>query len=157
MPSRIQRAGRGLFVVAASKDDIFKGFQKNDIVTAYLGETLSEDEINARYSEDVTAPYTITNDSVEPHVYLDAACRRGVAAFANHGGVFSNSQYIVLGGQMVLQALRFIKVGEEVTADYGSTYQLTEEGVSNRTARRSRRKLAIKPIKRHTRRQSRRN
>ena len=92
---------RGLFACGKGfKDNVI--FKKDDIIIPYVGEKTTEEKINKEYDQknqqyEHTVPYGIHKTKNGKTVF-DAACVRGVAAFANkgerkRGGVYANAKF----------------------------------------------------------------
>lgn len=146
--SRIPVAGKGLFAM--------KLFKKGDIIAKYNGELVSEAVLDKRYG-DFTAPYGMQIGNK----FVDSACQRYVAAYANH--MFSNNKTILnppdpnrgpsdnrkrsyvgkvnirveeLNGDAYFVATQNIYPGQEIYINYGNDYQFGEAGVSTGTRKK---------------------
>jgi ribonuclease HI/exonuclease III len=115
-PSPIPDAGLGLFAT--------REFAPGSHLTSYLGEILSKEQLEARYGDDsFTAPYAV---SVSTNIFIDAACFRGIGAYANgaRNGLRSNARFCVhpASRSARLVATRRIRSGDEIIAAYGPGY-----------------------------------
>lgn len=110
-PSIFPEYGYGLFTL--------RRIDKNTLICEYLGEEVTEDEIDKRYGEDNTAPYAmyVTNTNE----YLDSACKRGIASWVNHTDDPKKANaYVDRDGDLISK--RTIYPGEEIFIDYGGQY-----------------------------------
>lgn len=134
--SAIKRAGLGLFACKAKKTDPDIIFKKGDSFACYIGEVTTKEKIDRKYGMS-TAPYSIDTDVMRQsdQIIIDAACKRGYAAYINHADDESaNSQFIthvyndgVKDPLVYVQALRDIRHEEEIFASYGQEYKLDEK------------------------------
>lgn len=134
LQSNIAGAGKGLFAMLPNTDDRVLVFAEGDTIVDYRGETVTEAELDRRYSADRTAPYAICS----PTRCKDAACDRGVAAFANHAPASrANAKFIPneSGNKIYLVATKNIYNKSEIKVDYGATYRLNEPGSGHDTRR----------------------
>ena len=110
-------------------------FKKGDLIARYIGERMTQEALNTRYpGSECTAPYAMTGMRVGGKAnsknVADAACKRGVAAFANKptAGLRPNaklSDYIRSKKLILtLKATRDIYEGEEILCSYGTGYKL---------------------------------
>jgi hypothetical protein len=113
-------------------------FRKGDVLTPYIGELLSQEELDDRYEEDEVAPYV---DTVEvgmngDDMYVDGACMRGVASLANDaipgsmctGKCKTNARFWSGDGNYpILEAIRSIRDGDEIFVEYGLKYWTGEQ------------------------------
>jgi len=117
----------GLFACA----DIKKG----QIIIPYFGEQLTQNQVEARYPGNNTAPYGVSvhGGGTKNIKVVDAACFQGMAGLANRG---KSSGPAALKNNARLQntstsfprlvATKRIKAGSEIFASYGQgNYQLT--------------------------------
>ena len=129
---------RGLFACAspsAAPGSIV--FRIRDPIVTYAGEMLTPAQLDARYpGVDETAPYVEAADNVNVPggtEFVDSACMRGVGAYANdarngsqcyQNGACQNNARLWSGGGIYprLVALRSIRDGQEIFADYGAPY-----------------------------------
>ena len=139
---------RGLFACDARKDPTDVIFNTNDRIVTYIGEVLSPEQLDARYTgQDETAPYTEevaptrvvkrkgrrVTQNLKPK-YIDGACMRGVAALANDAALpgsacalndpcENNARFVSVDQNYpILVALRPIFNGEEIFVAYGDSY-----------------------------------
>jgi hypothetical protein len=114
-PSGMAGAGKGLF--AESRDHLEHEwvFRPGDKIVKYYGDVLTEEQVDHRYGEG-TAPYAWT---VGQNV-VDAACRRGIAAFANHKPQSRANAKLAKNGYLV--ATKNIKNGSEIFVSYGRDF-----------------------------------
>ena len=116
--------GMGMFAL--------KSFDKGELVVPYIGENISDDELDRRYGDDV-APYAI---KLENGRTLDAACARGLGSYANDYRTdpkdhrknkaamnveLSDERSTELGGVWI-KAIKKIAPGQEMLVDYGKEY-----------------------------------
>jgi SET domain-containing protein len=124
--SSIPEAGKGLYALNPSKSGNAIIFKKDDLIVKYEGEILSVKQLDKRYN-DYTAPYTL---QIKRNRYSDAACFRGVASLANTNAKSKiNAKFYREGDDAFLYAVKPIRNGEEIFADYGSEYILNEPNV----------------------------
>jgi SET domain-containing protein len=114
-PSTIPNAGLGLFAC--------KYFNRDDIIAPYNGELLTKQELNDRYgrTDGDYAPYGLR---MSENKFMDCACERGVASYANANPNNNNAKFAVdnTRNTVNLRATRPIRVGEEIFVYYGNTY-----------------------------------
>jgi SET domain-containing protein len=112
-PSRIPKAGLGLFAVRA--------FKKGQNIVEYCGEKMSTADYDAKYASDAMGAYGIELDG--DYVLDASATSSGVARYAcdYHGSNKRgpNAQYESDGERVWIVALRDIKPGDEIYTDYG--------------------------------------
>ena len=116
--------GMGLFAL--------KPFDKDELVVPYIGEYISDDELNRRYGKDA-APYAI---DIEDGQTLDSACTRGLGSYANDYRTdpkdpkknkaamnveLSDERSTEFGGVWI-KATKKIAPGQEMLVDYGKDY-----------------------------------
>ena len=121
---RPSRHGMGMFAL--------KSFDKDELVAPYIGEKISDNELDKRYGDDV-APYAINIGGGQT---LDAACTRGLGSYANDyrtdpkdhkknkasmNAELSDETSTEFGGVWV-KAIKKIAPGQEVLVDYGKEY-----------------------------------
>jgi hypothetical protein len=109
-----------------------KSFEKDELVVPYIGEYVSDDELDKRYGDD-NAPYAI---NVGGGQTLDSACTRGLGSYANDyrtdpkhprknkaamNAELSDERSTEFGGVWV-KAIKKIAPGQEVLVDYGKEY-----------------------------------
>ncbi len=131
--STIANAGKGLFAIDKSKRPNAVIFHQNAIICEYNGEIIDKNELIHRYNHH-TAPYGIR---INRNRFEDGALMRGVAGLANHksfencNAVFrpfkANGKYF-----MRLVAVKPIRSGDEIFADYGDDY-IFDDGCSYKT------------------------
>lgn len=131
--SKIRGAGKGVFAEDPSKGPNAVVFHEDDVIIEYGGDIIDKAELDRRYG-DYTAPYGIVL-SRNAGIYEDAACRRGAGAIVNQSNR-ANGNNVRLSkrhrnGQFyaAIVAIRDIKNGRELYADYGDEYDMGEEGV----------------------------
>ena len=105
-------------------------FRRGAEIVPYVGEFLSEKELDARYAEEATAPYAL---QVEKR-FVDAACARGVGSAANHSRK-PNAEYQERGARQfpIIVALRPIRNYEEIFVDYGDQYEMNSSSSTSNT------------------------
>jgi hypothetical protein len=121
---RPSKHGMGMFAV--------QSFDKNELIAPYIGENISDDELDRRYGDNV-APYAI---ALEGFQTLDAACTRGLGSYVNDyrtdrkdpnknraaiNAELSDETSSEHGGVWV-KAIKKIAPGQEVLVDYGKEY-----------------------------------
>lgn len=119
-PSGLAGAGKGLFVNSREHGENEWVFAPGDKIVKYYGDELTEAQVDQRYGEDGTAPYAWT---VGAHV-VDAACRRGIASFANHKPQSRANAKLAKNGYIV--ATKNIKNGSEIFVSYGREFILND-------------------------------
>ena len=122
-PSTIANTGKGLFAIDKTKRPNAVLFHQNAVICEYNGEIIDRNELNQRYNYH-TAPYAIR---IHRNRFEDGALQRGIAGLANHktvencNAVFrpfkANGKY-----HMRLVAIKPIRNGDEIFADYGDDY-----------------------------------
>ncbi len=108
-PSTIPNTGTGLFAL--------KPFRTGDVIAPYIAETLSKDQVDQYYGEDVAA-YTY---KLNQKKYLDAACVRGTASYSNTNPHHQNAKIVGnnRNGTAQIVATKTIATGEEIFTAYG--------------------------------------
>ena len=101
------------------------------ILIAYLGQVLTEAEVDARYGDDADDPHTFLFGCGN-HRYVDASVGGNAARFINHS-CDPNCETELSDGTIWIRAIRNIQPGAELTYDYALEI---ERGASR--ARRSR-------------------
>lgn len=130
---------RGLFACNAKTPGRVV-FKNGDIITPYVGEVVSADELEERYPGNDVAPYAedmevdvgMDGDERDELGFVDGACVRGVASLANdalNGRCMRNGVRLVCrtnarfwsggGNYPELKATRGIRDGEEIFVAYG--------------------------------------
>lgn len=125
--SRVAGAGKGLFAWGPHGALVFK--TGATVVAEYRGEVVSTEELTSRYGFK-TAPYAI---QLTDSTIIDSACKRGIAAIANHKP--RSRANAILSGTGRIRASRNIYAGDEIYVSYGANYRLHEAGVSHRTSK----------------------
>ena len=135
--SRIAEAGKGLFATKSrsinpnpqrTAENLV--FRRDEKIIEYVGDRIDGDEMANRYGNQ-TAPYSL--ETKKDHI-VDAACKRGAAAFANHkpfaqaNARFSRSP----DGKIWIRATKHIYDGDEIYLYYGSSYKFSD-GSKHRT------------------------
>jgi hypothetical protein len=126
--STIPNAGKGLFAIDKSKRSNAVIFQQNAIICEYYGEMINLQTLNHRYNYH-NAPYAIR---INKNRYEDAAIERGVASLANHQNYLQGGNAVFRPFKrnielfMRLVAVKPIRNGEEIFADYGSDYDFDD-------------------------------
>jgi hypothetical protein len=132
-PSTISNAGKGLFAIDTSKRPNAVIFNQNAIICDYNGEIIDRNELIHRYNYH-TAPYGIR---INKNRFEDGALMRGIAGLANHKS-FENCNAVFrpfkANGKfyMRLIAVKPIRNGDEIFADYGDDY-IFDDGSSYKT------------------------
>ena len=132
----IKKATHGLGLFAhdpKAKNENHVCFKHGDKVCPYLGERVSKDRIDKKYGSG--KPYTLQVSTRGSKQHIDAACYRGYGGYANHApGDEANVEYDCRDpSKPVLRAFSNIRHGEEILADYGSSYW-SVESAETRTA-----------------------
>jgi hypothetical protein len=115
-PSTMQGAGKGLFVQSREHEHHEWVFRPGDKIVKYYGDVITEEQADHRYGEG-TAPY---GWEVGQGRVVDAACRRGIAAFANHKPQSRANAKLAKNGYLV--ATKHIKNGSEIFVSYGRDF-----------------------------------
>lgn len=141
LQSNIAGAGKGLFAMLPREEGRVVVFEEGDTIVEYNGETVSQAELDRRYTDDLTAPYALCS----PTRCKDAACNRSVGAFANHAaGNRANATFLpnASGSKIYLVATKDIYNKTEIKVDYGPEYRLREprSGHETRRGKRSRKR-----------------
>ena len=136
--STLPHGGLGLFAYNGTNNDaiVFSapkktkyGQRPGDFIIEYTGETLPRQEIDRRYGN-YTAPY---GADINKQFVTDAACLRSSGSIANHmSHSKANARLISNRTSIRLEATKNIRNGSEIFIDYGSEYQLGDEGVEYR-------------------------
>ena len=142
-PSGLVPGQLGLF--AASSDHGARGvvFRPGQRVIEYIGEDISETELHRRYgaTDAYVAPYAVCTSK---NRYMDGACVRGAAAFANgaaraSGGGANAVMYItpanssVDARKLMLRATKRVRNGDEIICVYGTEYFRDDDASHHRT------------------------
>lgn len=144
--SDIAGAGRGLFAY----DPAFEGkregvFKRGDvIISGYLGETISREEVNRRYGVDGTGTYAMQTD--DPDTYVDGACVRGLMTMANAPlrGREGNAKFQTNEeDEIELKALKSIRHDEEILVDYGKDYDWDPPNQTKTWRSKAKRKIPV--------------
>ena len=132
--STIANAGKGLFAIDKSKRPNAVIFHQNAVICEYNGEIIDKNELIHRYNYH-TAPYAIR---INRNRFEDGALMRGVAGLANHKS-FENCNAVFRPFKaygkfyMRLVAIKPIRNGDEIFADYGDDY-IFDDGSSYKTS-----------------------
>jgi len=113
---------RTLFEVRPSSVHGFGGFAVRRIprgtrIAEYVGERLTEAEVDARYSDDRPDPGHTFLFHLGGDAYIDASHQGNESRFINHS-CDPNCESDVVDGRVYIIALRDIEPGEELTYDY---------------------------------------
>jgi uncharacterized protein len=109
-PYRVGRCATGLGLFATAE------IAKGAFIIEYKGRRLSTaraarlEARGARYLYEIDRRWTV-----------DGSSRRNVARYANHS-CRPNAESDVVGGKVILRAIKTIKPGDEITYDYGEEY-----------------------------------
>jgi SET domain-containing protein len=110
-PFRVGRSGTGLGLFA------IESIEKRTIIIEYRGRRIPTTEARkyerrhaSKYMFEINARWTI-----------DGSSRRNVARYANHS-CGPNAESALVAGKLVLRAIKAIRIGEEITFDYGREY-----------------------------------
>lgn len=116
----------GLFVCDMKKFQNTIIFKTGDIITSYIGEIISNAELQNRYPGKETAPYTL---QISKTRFLDSACIRSVGSLANaclptNKNCKLNAKLVIgsHGNYPHLKASKNIRNGDEIFISYGRTY-----------------------------------
>ena len=128
--SSVINGGLGLFVSNGHT------YNKGDKIVEYVGEILTKDEIDRRYS-DSTAPYTLMDGTGK---YIDSACFRGIASMANAPDKTheKNADFVDVDDVVMIVATKKIVDGDEIFVDYGDEYLINDETETFKTIYRQR-------------------
>jgi hypothetical protein len=131
-PSLIHGAGKGVFVIDKTQPDNAIIFRADDNICQYLGQIINRDTLIARYDYK-TAPYGI---QLKEDEYMDGALKRGIGTLLNHRNN-PNCRFSVnfraTPNTVNIKAMRNIKNGEELYANYGTRYHFNEDDVEYTT------------------------
>lgn len=149
--STVAGAGKGLFCKLTSRERKRRSggrartarlvvFRRGNVIVPYHGQLINERELVNRYDEksidgtrvvtEYTAPYAAR---LNRRQVVDAACKRGAGALANHKrGRQANAtlETSADGRSIVLVATKNIYDGDEIFVDYGRNYRLDENVVA---------------------------
>ena len=123
--STIKGAGKGLFALDKSRARGALIFRKRQYIIDYIGEQITQQELDNRYGRDNVAPYALCDSNSSKDKCIDSACVRGIASMINHNvGKNSNVMFTSSprGGQFRVIATKNIYNGEEIFVNYGSEY-----------------------------------
>ena len=100
--------------------------RKGTRVIEYLGDRISHEEADARYSakgqdDGHTFLFVVDEDTV-----IDAGVGGNDARFINHSCA-PNCDTVIEGGRIYIEALRDIDPGEELGYEYGLTWETTDD------------------------------
>ena len=102
------RTGLGLFATAT--------IEKGAFIVAYMGRRIS----HAR-AEQLEAQGSRYMFEIDSRWTIDGSSRRNFARYANHS-CRPNAESDLVGGKLILRAIKNIAPGEEITYDYGEEY-----------------------------------
>ena len=140
-PSGIPGAGNGVFVrlPKPKQNDrpvravqvIYDGTPANPgpPIVDYTGQRIDSATLQARYG-DYTAPYGLEVKRTNPKIFVDSATRRGIGSLINHPPNGRAPNVILYDGThhngytSTIRAIRPIRVGDELLADYGQDYRM---------------------------------
>ena len=111
--STIPGAGWGLFAL--------KLFKKNDKIASYEGRKMTQYQIDEMYgkTKNDLAPYTVKQSRDK---FLDGACSRPLAGFANNKPKHNNATLAVTSRTVNLKATKKIEPSKEIFTGYGRHY-----------------------------------
>ncbi len=113
--STIPEAGKGLFTLRPIKKDAK--------IAEYTGRVLTKSQIDSLYGHDESdlAPYSF---KLSRDLYLDSACSRSIAAFANDSPSHNNAKLSInhVNNKVFLRATQDIAANEEIFTSYGAKY-----------------------------------
>jgi hypothetical protein len=126
--STIPGAGKGLFAMQDKTTPVHANrlqnpilFRKDEKILTFYGEFIDQQELNRRYQLK-NAPYVVR---LNPHTFVDSACKRGLAALANHTPQSrSNARISRNHHNPLLMADKVIRHGDEITCNYGNGYNM---------------------------------
>ena len=124
--STISNAGLGVFTT--------KPFAANEIITPYVGETVTKAQKEEQYGDNV-APYTL---QLSENKFIDSACKRGTGSFVNTNPGHNNARLIYHHSYATVRATRPIPAGKEIFVTYGPQYKSLirpKPGVAFKTTR----------------------
>ena len=111
-----------LFEVRPSPVHGFGGFALREIragtrIVEYVGERLTEAEVDARYADEGPDPWHTFLFHVGGDAYIDASHQGNDSRFINHS-CDPNCETEVIDGRVYITAIRDISPGAELTYDY---------------------------------------
>lgn len=113
--------GSGIFAREASTSDEII-FAKGHMIAKYNGEFMDNDYYGDRYDDIYPhGPYAMYFNHTHT---IDSACMRGVAALINHKKKRrgANAKFSIRKNGVFVVAIKDIRAGEEIYADYGPNY-----------------------------------
>ena len=132
--SGLEYAGKGLFAFNKRVGADAVIFRNNDIICEYIGESVNDAQLTARYGEEGTAPDAV--DSGIGGQNIDSALQRGVGALVNHArGNQTNCRFRnnTRNNRVFIVATKNILNTRELFLDYGVLYNLNPEDETYRT------------------------
>ena len=130
--STIPQAEKGLFAFDRRKGPNETIFKKDQTITKYNGETITQVEKQNRYGNK-TAPYAV---QVGRRI-IDSALERGVGSLANTRPAHNNATFSVSTRNNIpsakIKATKPIKNNQEIFLSYGPAYALHDPSVSIQT------------------------
>lgn len=123
--SGLEHAGKGLWVRSKRHGENEIVYRKDDIITRYNGEIISEEEVARRYGV-LTAPYAVElrNGNVE-----DASLFRGLGSLINHKPARETNCILYQGrgrNYIVIKAKKNIRNNTELFLSYGREYRFDD-------------------------------
>lgn len=129
--STLPNAGKGLFVQSKNHANNAIVFRNPNVICSYIGEHLTNDQLDQRYGRDRTANYA--TQGITRNDNIDSACLRGIGSLINHNNN-PNAEIRLqrVGGQQMVRvvAIRPIRNGQEIFINYGPQYIFNEPNVS---------------------------
>lgn len=136
--STVPDSGYGLFAWNP-KAGTANVFDVGDVIIPYDGEIITKQQLDQRYGDDEIAPYALEREKTDPPDFIDAACERGLGAFANHKPESeANAKYSHHSEKgMAIVAIKPIKHREEIFVDYGEDYWENRDAIKPHMTRRA--------------------
>lgn len=120
-------------------------FRSGEDIIEYGGEEITKEELTERYGKN-TAPYALEREN-DDETYQDGACHRSIGTVINHNGRRPNVEFSQenQGSPITITAIRDIKNGDQLYADYGDDYEFDDNVVSKTI--RTRKRGTVEPEK----------
>lgn len=102
-------AGRGVFAV--------RFIRKGTRIIEYVGQRITSEIADARYDDSRSQPHHTFLFALDDHTAIDAAYDGNDARFINHA-CEPNCEAVMEGDRVFIEALKSIRIGEELVYDY---------------------------------------